>query len=98
MLSREQFDETIKSFLVELNHICLHATEKDLRALPWVKTDLDDHLADLRDPDKDAGQVLHTAFALVDTFLYDDWENVAAAGYEAYKIIHSKWPKDDQPT
>lgn len=94
MLSREQFDETIKAFFSELNHICSEATDNDLRALPWLKTDLDQYLSDLRDPDNDAATVLRTAFALVDTFVYDDFEHVATAGFEAYKIIQSKWPKD----
>ena len=95
MLSREQFDEIIKAFLSELNHICSGATDKDLRALPWLKTDLDQLLSDLRDPDNGAATNLRMAFSLVDTFVYDDWEHVAAAGFEAYKIIQSKWPKGE---
>jgi hypothetical protein len=90
VLSREEYERIIKSFLVELNHLCLDASEKDLRALPRLNPEIDGYLEGLRDPEDDAGQALCTAFAYVDDYVGADWDRVASAGYAAYRIGESK--------
>ena len=90
MLSREEYERVIEAFLVELNHLCLDASEKDLRGLPRLNLEIDDYLKEFRDPEKDPGQVLYYAFAYLDEYIGADWDRVASAGYEAYKIAQSK--------
>ena len=90
MLNREEYERFIKIFLVELNHLCLDASEESLRALPRLRSEIDGCLGDLRDPENDAGRVLYAAFAYLDEYIGADWSRVASAGYEAYKIAHSK--------
>ena len=90
MLNREEYERVIKTFLVELNHLCLYASEEDLRALPQLNAEIDRYLEGLRDPENEAGQALYTAFAYVDEYIGADWDRVASAGYEAYKIAQSK--------
>jgi len=86
MLSREEYERIITTFLVELNHLCLNACENDLLALPRLKTVIDGYLEDLRDPGNDPSQALRTAFSYVDEYVGADWDRVASIGYEAYKI------------
>jgi hypothetical protein len=90
VLSREEHERVIKSFLVELNRLCLDASEKDLRALPRLNPEIDGHLEGLRDPEDDASQALRTAFAYVDEYVGADWDRVASAGCAAYRIGESK--------
>jgi hypothetical protein len=90
MLSREQYERVIRTFLVELNRLCLDASEEDIRALPGLNGEIDDYLKSLRDPESHAGQALYTAFAYVDEYIGADWDRVASAGYSAYKIAQAK--------
>jgi hypothetical protein len=90
MLSREEYERVITTFLVELSRLCLDASEEDLRALPRLAGEIDDYLESFRDPENHAGQVLRTAFAYVDEYIGAEWDRVASAGYSAYKIAHSK--------
>jgi hypothetical protein len=90
MLDREEYERVIKTFLVELNHLCLDASEDDLRALPRLNIEIDGRLKDLRDLENDAGQVIYYAFAYLDEYIGADWDRVASAGYKAYKIAQSK--------
>ena len=92
MLSREEYERVVQTFLVELNHLCLNATEVELRALPRLAPEIDAYLADLRDPERDAAQELYSAFAYVDEYIGADWPKVAQAGYEAYLL--SQRPAD----
>jgi hypothetical protein len=50
LLSREEYERVIRTFLVELNYLCRDASEKDLRALPRLNSEIDTYLDDLRDP------------------------------------------------
>jgi hypothetical protein len=86
MLSREEFERTIRVFLVELNHLCLNASVGDLRRLPRFCEMVDSCLADLRDSSHDEAQTLYTVFAVVDEYVGADWQKVAAAGYDAYLL------------
>jgi hypothetical protein len=90
MLSREEYERVIKVFLVELNHLCLDASEADLRALPRLNLEIDGYLKEFRDPENDPGQALRYAFAYLDEYIGADWDRVASTGYEAYKIAQSK--------
>src|SRR4051812_46886405 len=90
MLSREDYERVIKVFLVELNRLCLDASEDDLRALPRLNPDIDGYLKELRDPENDSAQALRYAFAFLDEYIGADWDRVASAGYVAYKIAQSK--------
>jgi hypothetical protein len=90
MLSREEYERVIKVFLVELSHLCLDSSEEDLRALPRLSPEIDGYLGELRDPGNDPGQTLRYAFAYLDDYVGADWDRVASAGYEAYKIAHAK--------
>ena len=90
MLSREEYERVIKVFLVELNHLCLEASEQSLRALPRLSPEIDGYLGEFRDPGNDPGQALYHAFAYLDEYIGADWDRVASAGYEAYKIAQSR--------
>jgi hypothetical protein len=90
MMSREEYERVIKVFLVELNHLCLDAPDKDLRALPAFNCEIDGYLTELHDQENDAGQMLYYAFAYLDEFIGADWDRIASTGYEAYKIAQSK--------
>ena len=90
MLSRQDYERIIEIFFVELNHLCLNASENDLRALPRLATEIDGYLKELRDPENDAGQVLRYAFAYLDEYRGADWNRIVSTGYEAYKIAQSK--------
>ena len=50
MLSREQYENVISSFFVELNHIILDSNENELRELPGFSKEIDEYVRDLRDP------------------------------------------------
>ena len=92
MLSREEYERVIKIFLVELNYLCLDASERDLRALPRLNSEIDDYIKEFRDPGNDPGQAIYYAFAFLDEYIGADWDRVASAGYEAYKISQSQSP------
>jgi hypothetical protein len=94
MLSREEYERIIHVFLVELNHLCLNADEKDLHALPRLRSVMDEYLEELRNAENNAAQVLHYAFGYIDEYIDADWERVASAGYEAYKITQAKVESD----
>lgn len=91
MLSRDEYERAIGTFLVELNHLCLNVVSDDhLRSLPGLAAEIDSYLADLRDPENTARQALYCAYALVDEYVGADREIVFSAGYEAYKIDQSR--------
>src|SRR5262245_31470611 len=90
MLSRNEYDRLIKVFLVELNHLCLNMTDNDVRSSSGLSRELENYLSDLRDPNNDSGQTLYNAFAFVDEYCGANWEAVASAGYEAYKLDQLK--------
>jgi hypothetical protein len=90
MLSRVQYESVIQTFFVELNHLCLNASDKQLRSLPKLESEIDNCLAELREAENDAGNTLYNAFVYLDEFVHADWSNVALVGYEAYKIVQSK--------
>lgn len=90
MLERSEFEQVIKTFLVEVNHLCLNATEGELRTNPQLAQEIDDILIDLRDPTSDAANALRTSFAYLDYYIAADWQKVATAGYEAYLLTQQK--------
>ena len=51
---------------MELNHLCLHAREEDLRALPRFEAVIKEYEGDLRDPERDAARLLYAAYGYVD--------------------------------
>jgi hypothetical protein len=73
-----------------LNHICLNATEAELRALAGFNNEIDDYVADFRDASRDPAGLLYTAFAYVDEFTYADAERVLDAGYQAYSRLRER--------
>ena len=86
MLSCEEYERIIRIFLVELNHLCLNASEAELWGLPQLAKELASYRRDLQDPTRDTAQVLYTAFAYVDEYVAADWKKVTTAGYEAYVL------------
>jgi hypothetical protein len=90
MLTRSEYEQIIQVFFVELNHLCLHETDNDLRSLPQLAPEIDNYLTDLRDSTNDASQSLYNAFAYLDEYRGANWDKVAAAGYEAYRISQSR--------
>jgi hypothetical protein len=90
MLSRSEYEQVIQTFFVELNHLCIDATDNDLRSLPGFAKEIDSYLADLRDPANSTGQTLYNAFAFLDEYRGANWDTIASAGYEAYKIAQSR--------
>lgn len=94
MLSRNEYERVIEVFLVELNHLCMDATDKDLRSLPRLASEIDGYLLDFRDPANDADQILRCAFAYLDEYCGANRENVITAGYEAYKIAQTRLNQD----
>jgi hypothetical protein len=91
VLNRDDYERVIDIFLVELNHLCLNVvSDEDLRSMPRLAAELDNYLADLRDPDNSARQMLYLAFAFVDQYMGADRERVISAGYEAYKNDRSR--------
>jgi hypothetical protein len=92
MLTREEFERAIKTFLVELNHRCLNETVARLRQLPALVSELDQYVADLKDPTQDEAQVLYHDFAYIDEYIGADWPGVADQCYEAYRKAASEVP------
>ncbi len=90
MLSREEYERVVQVFLVELNHLCLDASNQALRALPRLSPEIDSYLDELRDAANDPGQALRYAFAYLDEYIYADWDRVALAGYGAGRPADSK--------
>ncbi len=86
MLSRKEYERIVQIFLVELNHLCMEASETDLRSLPRFASEIDSYLGDLQDPANAPDYVLRTAFAYVDEYVGADWEKVADAGFAAYVL------------
>src|SRR5262245_8330777 len=58
MLSREEYERIIRTFLVELNHLCAESSEPELRAMPRFEKEIDSYLADLQEPITDAAYSL----------------------------------------
>ena len=81
MLTKSEYEDVIRVFLVELNYICLHASEQELRALPRLATEIDGILADLRDISNNSGNALTYAFGYIDEFVNADWESVTSTTY-----------------
>jgi hypothetical protein len=98
MLSRSEFERAVDVFLVELHHHCLDASEADLRALPSFAQEIDECVAELRDPDKDAGQLLYCAFTYLDFYRGADWERLISSTYEAFKLAQGHLPEPPEPT
>ncbi|HKB05148.1 MAG TPA: hypothetical protein VKD90_23185 [Gemmataceae bacterium] len=95
MLSREEYERIIRTFLVELNHLCAEASEPELRAMPRFEKEIDSYLADLQEPITDAAYSLRTAFAFVDEYVGADWQTVITAGYDAYLLSQRARPKPE---
>jgi hypothetical protein len=91
MLSREQYENVISSFFVELNHLIKDSTENELRELPGFSKEIDEYMTDVRDPSNSPSNVLYNSFAFVDEYAFAaNKDQVLAAGYEAYKILHNR--------
>ena len=87
-LTREQFEQIINLFLVELNHLCLNVvTDEELRSLPGLQSEIENYLEGLRDAESDARRVLYAAFAYVDEYVGADWDRVASVAYDAYRKV-----------
>ena len=91
-LDREQYERLIRKFLVTLNHACLDATEADLRRLPQIESEIGTYIAEFRDTENDAGQILYNAFAYLDEFVNADWGKVITAAYDEYRKSEQKPP------
>ena len=89
MISREEYERIISDFIVELNHIILHARAEDIRSLPRFEVEMGTYLADLRDPTQEPHRALYSAFGLVDEFVDADRERILAATFEAHKLGES---------
>jgi hypothetical protein len=90
MLSREEYEAVIRVLLVELNHLCINASEDELQKMPRFSKELPSYLDDLRDPTRSAAETLYTAFALLDEYIAADWQRIAAAGYDAYVLSQNR--------
>ena len=89
MISRDEYERVISTFIVELNHILAHTRAENLQALPKFESEMGHYLADLRDPGHEPFQTLYTAFGLVDEFIHADRERILAAAFEAHQIGES---------
>jgi hypothetical protein len=95
MISREEYERVISTFLVELNHILLHTRAESLQTLPKFGSELGQYLADLRGPGLDPAQTLYTAFGLVDEFIDADRERILTVGFEAHQLGESNRPRSE---
>jgi hypothetical protein len=86
MLSKSDYERTIATFLVELNHLCAEESDDHLRGLPKLAPEIDGYLADLGDSASGPATVLRWAFAYVDTYCGANWRQVIDAGYDAYLL------------
>ena len=86
MVSREEHQQIISSFIVELNRLLLHIRPEDIHALPRFEKDMGQYISDLRDPTKEPFQALYTAFGLVDEFIHADRERILTTAYEAHQV------------
>src|SRR5690242_14901816 len=84
MVDRGEYDRVIESFMMEMPGQCLTQSEASLRKLPNLGPELDEYLAQLRDPSRTPEEVLQTALGLVDEFVRDTWDRVMAESYTLY--------------
>jgi hypothetical protein len=84
MVNRDEYDRVVESFMMEMPGVCITHSEAVLRKLPHLGPELDEYIALLRDPNLSPGEVLRTAFGLIDEFVRDTWESTMSESYALY--------------
>ena len=102
MVSREEYARVIESFMMEMPGLCMTHNEAALRRLPALGPELDEYLAQLRDPSLSADKVLATAFGFVDEFVGAAWDEVITESYALYVDLAGgrshQHPEGGEPT
>ena len=90
MLSKSDYERTVRTFLVELNALCREESDDHLRALPKLAPEIEGYLADLRESTSDPATALRMSFSYIDEYCWANWGQLIDESYNAYQREESR--------
>ena len=86
MVSRDEYQRVIESFLMEMPGLVI-TTEPALRKLPKLGSELDEYVGALRDTEASPEELLRTALGLIDEFVRDTRDSTIDECYRLYSDL-----------
>jgi len=87
MVSRDDFERVIDSFLLDLRGVCAGKSLRELQAIPDFYKEYQESVALLKHEHTSGSDYLPLAFGMIDEFVRASWQEVVEGGYRHYRAV-----------